>query len=169
MLCALLSVARPGAAQEYLSALALPPASAGTCLPLPAGAGPSPSTSPQMKAHRLVMVSQIPGARREIIVFTDSAGQPVRYAETMFDFVPPAGGKAADVLASLTPAGIVRGAVTTRETTMTPPAAGTRIDSAALHAMTESAKKKSARTALDASQQAKVLQLARWLVRRCPA
>lgn len=159
MACAFLSPVRRAAAQEYLSALALPPASVGTCVP----------SSARVTEHRLVMVSEVPGKRREIMTVTDSAGRPVGYQELTFDFAPPAGGKAVDVLASLTPAGVIQGVITRREVTMTPPAPGTRIDSASMRAMNESAKTRNARTALDTNQRAKVLQLARWLVRRCPA
>lgn len=167
--CVLLSPIRIAAAQDHLSVLALPPASVGTCLPLQPDAGSSLSASPHTTAHRLVMVSNVPGTRREIVAYADSAGQPLRYAEMVSDFVAPAGGKGVELFASLTRAGVVRGWITRREVTMTPPAAGARIDSTAMRAMRESAKTKRARTALDASQQRKVLTLARWLVRRCPA
>ena len=167
--CALLLPIRVAVAQDHLSALALPPASVGTCLPLESGTGPSAATYPHTTAHRLVMVSNIPGTRREIVAFTDSAGQPLRYVEMVSDFVPPAAGSSVELLASLTPAGVVRGVMTRREVTMTAPAAGTRLDTTAMRVMRESAKTKSARRALDASQQGKVLALARWLVRRCPA
>jgi hypothetical protein len=152
-------------APDYLSALAVPPPRVGTCLPLPSHTDSSGAT---ISGHHLVIVSQPPGARREVIVFANARGEPLQYAELTTGFEPPAQGTGTDVLASIDSRGVVRGVLTVRRMAMTPPAAGPRIDRAAPGAMPESARSSSTRIALSAAQRAQVARMARWLVRRCP-
>jgi hypothetical protein len=156
-------------APDYFAALSIPPTSVGTCTMLPERGDSTLHTKAHAPAHHLVIVSQPPGARREMIVLTDLAGKPIRYVEHISDFEPPARGTSADVVASFDTAGVVKGTLTRRFTTVTLPAPGARVDSAALSRMRQSTKTSTARTTLDAARQAQVDRVAGWLVRRCPA
>lgn len=151
---------------DYLTVLTLPPTRVGTCMPLSADSAARNGRS--MPAHHIVIVSQPPGARREISVFTSDRGERIGYSELAMRFEPPAQSTGAQVVASLDSRGVVRGVLTLSLTRMTPPPTGARIDSASMRAMGETARTSTTKTALAAEQQAQVRRIARWLVERCP-
>ena len=173
-LLALLPGARRAAAQDavplpaYLRALATPPATVGTCLPLPASQRVGANGAPRRGA-RLAMTSRTPAARREMTVVTTTDGRLASYQETAHasDLAHDRSG-GETVFAAVAADGRLRGLRVT--TTIALPAGTSRTRTpAALRDSTARAASSSQSAPLDEATQRRVRELATWLQRRCPA
>jgi hypothetical protein len=156
---------RPLGAQgaAYFQALAVPPRSMGTCMPVEA----RPVLNTSVTTSRLVMASIPPGRRREIAVSVDVKGRPVSYSETSFASRSSFSSEGDDVFASLDAQGNVHG-WRLRTTSHLSDSLSLRLDSTAFRRMNEHMSSTSVRDPLDADSQRRVLELVKWLRSRCP-
>ncbi len=157
---------RPLGAQgvAYFQALAVPPRSMGTCMPVEA----RPVLNTTFTRSRLVMASIPPGHRREIAVSLDAKGRPFSYSETTFASKSSFSADGDDIFASLDAHGNVHG-WRVRTTSHLSDSLSPKLDSAAFRRMKEHVSTASVRDSLDADSQRRVLELVKWLRNRCPA
>ena len=155
-------------APAYFAALAVPPSTVGTCMPVrtPAAAVRSDSS---LRGRRLVMTARTPAGHRELTVYVDARGR-VRHLSDMVSRGTGRGASTGEsVVASVTNTGEVQGMLLRTNIVMEPPRRGAPLDSTALRVMRERVKTEQSRSALSERERAQVRVVAAWLVGRCPA
>ena len=160
-------------AAPYLTALVIPPAGIGTCLPLGAvGSGEKTTPVSPFITTRLVITTLSPNGRREIVVRRDSLGQLRGYSEMTLRSTGLTSGASDAVSAFTDKAGRLTGMRTHTTTVLPPQTLRPSRDSAELHArlraMRANAGSTSSHQALDSATQASVQRMAEWMRTRCP-
>jgi hypothetical protein len=150
---------------DYFQALAVPPRSAGTCMPPDIRHA---GTSSALTTMRLVMVSSPPGSRREMTVSADRTGRVVGYSELIVASTSVRSNRGDNVLATIDGRGQVHG-WRIQTTTRLPDSIPLGIDSGNRRTMRDHIITTSSRDTLSSRAQRQVLDLAEWLRRRCPA
>ena len=156
----------PAQAPAYLEALTVPPPAVGTCVSAPAVVGRETGAG-ELHGHRLAMTSREPGGRREMTVYTDAAGLVRRYEDMTHLQTGATAGVGQNLLAAVTPNGVVSGLLIRSTVAMKMPAVS-RLDSASLRVMREGASGRREADSLSAREQEQVRAAAAWLLRRCP-
>lgn len=68
-------------AASYMTALAIPPSTVGTCMPDDGAVRGARPDTPRLRVSRLLMKTRSPGGDREIAVYVDDAGVARGYSE----------------------------------------------------------------------------------------
>jgi hypothetical protein len=157
----------PAGAQDLgnFNALAIPTRSAGTCMP---GKSRESSDVRIPTIFELVMTSSEPGRRREMSIMVDTTGRVMGYQEIDFASTGLLSSHGDAILARIDPNGGVHGTRVQSKTVM-PDSVLNQLDTTRLRRLQESGITKSQGEPLDAGEQRRVLELAEWLRRRCPA
>jgi imidazole glycerol phosphate synthase subunit HisF len=121
-----------------------------------------------LTTSKLVMVSVPPGARREVTVSVDGSGRAVGYNDLVFTSTSLRSGKGDNVVAMIDREGRVRG-WHLRTNTQLPDSIPLGASASDQRSMRAHMVTTSSRDTLSAEAQRKVLELAAWLRRRCPA
>ena len=148
----------------YFRALATPPRSVGTCMPATPRKGDAAGV---LTKYRLVMTSITPNRRREIRVMVDTAGRTMGYGETGYTSSGLLSADGDNIIASISPSGRVQG-WRLRNKLVLSENPGLPLDTARLRALSESASTNASREPLDVEAQHRVLDMVRWLRKRCP-
>lgn len=150
---------------DYFQAFAVPPRSAGTCMPPDIR---HTGTLSPLTTVKLVMVSSPPGSRREMTVSADRTGRVVGYSEFIVASTSIRSSRGDNVLATIDGRGQVHG-WRIQSTTRLPDSIPLGFDPGNRHGMRDHMITTSSRDTLTSRAQRQVLDLAEWLRRRCPA
>lgn len=153
-------------APSYFEALALPPDTVGTCMPLRVSGAPADSAA--LRGSRLVMKSRVPGRQREMTVFVDPGGRSIGFVERTSVMTDARSNSGSTITAFLDLLGGVRGGFRIRTAAAYPESLPLPNDLASLQAMKEHMTASSSRRVLDARENVAVQRLVRFLRRRCP-
>ncbi len=146
----------------YLEVLTVPPDSVGTCLPLAAKPG-TPVAA--LSGRHISIKTRDPNGSRDIMVFADDHGRVRRYSDRQFVSTGPLSG-VGDFVVAMTDTAVRLHGFTVHDTIrIHARRPGTPPDTAELRALRERTHPN--QQPITTAEQAKIITVATWLLRRC--